>query len=106
MTINIKLFSILALMVTFNLSAGYPPYGSHASDKWQIWAYTSAAPDFIGDFATVIGADGSVIREGTNGWRCEAFMQRLHAQTKILWHGQMHTRLELFLTWKEMDGCG
>ena len=50
------------------------PEGSHASAEWQIWAYTTAAPDFIGDFATVIGADGSVLREGTNGWRCETFM--------------------------------
>ena len=64
---------MLIISISINLSA-YEPYGSHASEKWQIWAYTSAAPDFIGDFATVIGADGSVIREGTNGWRCEAFM--------------------------------
>ena len=70
---KLNLFSLLIISISINLSA-YEPYGSHASEKWQIWAYTSAAPDFIGDFATVIGADGSVIREGTNGWRCEAFM--------------------------------
>ena len=50
------------------------PQVSHDSSEWQIWAYTSAAPDFIGDLATVIGADGTVLREGSNGWRCEAFM--------------------------------
>ena len=50
------------------------PQVSHAATEWQIWAYTSAAPDFIGDLATVIGADGTVLREGSNGWRCEAFM--------------------------------
>ena len=38
------------------------PQGSHASPEWQIWAYTSAAPDYIGDLATVIGADGTVLK--------------------------------------------
>ena len=42
--------------------------------EWEINAYTSAAPAFIGDYATVIGASGEVLREGTNGWRCEPFM--------------------------------
>jgi hypothetical protein len=41
---------------------------------WEIKTYTSAAPAFIGDHATVIGASGKVLREGTNGWRCEPFM--------------------------------
>ena len=31
---------------------------SHASVEWQIKAYTSAAPDFIGDFASVLGGNG------------------------------------------------
>ena len=60
------------VVISFNISAGEPS-GSHASEEWQIWAYTTSAPAFIGDLATVIGADGSVIREGSNGWRCEAF---------------------------------
>jgi hypothetical protein len=42
--------------------------------EWEINAYTSAAPAFIGKYATVIGASGKVLREGTNGWRCEPFM--------------------------------
>ena len=41
--------------------------------NWQIWAYSTAAPDFIGDFATVKDGDGNVIREGSNGWVCLAF---------------------------------
>jgi len=45
---------------------------NHASPQWQIAAYSSAAPDFIGDFATVIGSDGSVLREGSNGWICQS----------------------------------
>tara|TARA_B100001027_G_scaffold102832_1_gene70705 strand:+ start:243 stop:791 length:549 start_codon:yes stop_codon:yes gene_type:complete len=44
------------------------------SVDWQIKAFSSAAPDFIADYATVIGVDGSVLKEGTNGWTCESFM--------------------------------
>lgn len=58
--------------MSFNLTSA-EPYGSHASAKWQIWAYTSAAPDFIGDFASVKDGNGKVIREGTNGWVCLPF---------------------------------
>ena len=44
------------------------PEGSHASAEWQIWAYTTAAPDFIGDFATVIGqTDLCLEREQMDG---------------------------------------
>ena len=42
----------------------------HSSEAWQIAAYSSAAPAFIGDFATVIDARGEVLREGSNGWTC------------------------------------
>ena len=73
MSKKFNLFALLVMFFSINLSADEPS-GSHVQNEWQIWAYTSAAPDFIGDFATVIGADGSVIREGTNGWRCEAFI--------------------------------
>ena len=41
------------------------PNAPHNSAEWQIWAYTSAAPDYIGDLATVIGADGKVLKEGS-----------------------------------------
>ena len=42
--------------------------------EWEIQTYTSAAPSFIGEEATVIGASGEILRTGTNGWRCEPFM--------------------------------
>ena len=71
--LKITLTTIFTLLVSLSISSA-EPYGSHASERWQIWAYTSAAPSFIGDHATVIGASGKVIREGTNGWRCEPFM--------------------------------
>ena len=29
------------------------------------------APSYIGDFATVIGGNGEILREGTNGWICQ-----------------------------------
>lgn len=42
----------------------------HVSAEWQIAAYSSAAPDYLGGFATVIGGEGEVLREGSNGWTC------------------------------------
>ena len=44
----------------------------HTSAAWQIEAYSSAAPGFIGKFATIIGGNGEVLREGTNGWTCQS----------------------------------
>lgn len=43
---------------------------THASAEWQIQAYSSAAPDYIGQYATIMGGNGEVLREGTNGWTC------------------------------------
>ena len=51
-----SLFSLLIISISISLSA-YEPYGSHTSDKWQIWAYSSAAPSFIGDNAAIIGSE-------------------------------------------------
>jgi hypothetical protein len=44
---------------------------SHNSAEWQVETYSSAAPSYIGDFATVIGGNGEILREGTNGWICQ-----------------------------------
>ena len=44
------------------------------SIDWEIEAYTTSAPDFIGNFATVISASGEVLREGSNGWTCLPFI--------------------------------
>jgi hypothetical protein len=67
--IAISIASFLAVNFTF----ADEPKVAHNTAEWQIWAYSTAAPDFIGDFATVKGANGEVLREGTNGWVCVAF---------------------------------
>jgi len=74
---NIVLKSLFVLVFTTGIYAGHHESGHHMhgnSAEWEINAYTSAAPAFIGKHATVIGASGEVLREGTNGWRCEPFM--------------------------------
>ena len=48
------------------------PEGPHTSTEWKIWAYSTAAPSFIASGCTVIDMDGSVLREGTNGWTAMA----------------------------------
>ena len=68
---NIILGGLVSFFMSLNVIASEPE-GSHASVDWQIWAYSGAAPTFIGDFATILGGDGSVIREGSNGWTCTA----------------------------------
>ena len=70
--------AVLTLTIACSASlaiAGHHEKGEkadHNSAAWQIKAYSSAAPDFLGDFATVIGSDGSVLRQGTNGWICQS----------------------------------
>ena len=66
-------FILFAFVVLFLLSLTETYAGEkHNSDEWQIKAYSSAAPSFIGDFATIIGGAGKILREGTNGWTCQA----------------------------------
>lgn len=48
------------------------PKTAHDGAEWQIFAFSTAAPAFLGADATVIGTDGSVLREGGNGWTCLA----------------------------------
>ena len=74
---NIILRNLFVLVFTTSIYAGHHEGGNHMhgnTAEWEINAYTSAAPAFIGKHATVIGASGKVLREGTNGWRCEPFM--------------------------------
>ena len=67
-------FFILSLILSFNiLSNDHHSMSNHdhTSAEWQIKTYSSAAPSFIGDFATVIGGNGETLRVGTNGWICQ-----------------------------------
>ncbi len=48
------------------------PEGPHTSAEWKIWAYSTAAPSFIAAECTVVDVDGTVLREGTNGWTAMA----------------------------------
>ncbi len=66
-----NLLTLSMVFLAFSLSAGYEKGNSKA---WEIKAYSSAAPAYIGDNATIIGASGKVLRKGANGWRCEPFM--------------------------------
>ena len=66
---NIKLVSLWTSLMTFFVSCSEI---SHNSAEWQIKTYSSAAPSYIGDFATVIGGNGEILRQGTNGWTCQS----------------------------------
>ena len=57
-------------MVDTLLAAAVEPDLPHKSKEWQIWAYSTAAPSFIGNNATVLDHNNDVLRPGTNGWTC------------------------------------
>ena len=66
-------FIFIALLVLFTSCVEQNSItGDPLSEEWQIAAFSSAAPEFIGDGATIVGYDGSVIRRGSNGWTCLA----------------------------------
>jgi len=49
---------------------------NHAAANRQIQAYSTAAPDYIEKYATVIRDKGEVLRKGTNNWTCMAMNSR------------------------------
>ena len=66
-------FIFIALLVLFTSCVEQNSItGDPLSEEWQIAACSGAAPEFIGDGATIVGYDGSVIRQGSNGWTCLA----------------------------------
>ena len=64
------------LLIISALLAHYAVSGEsnaiHSSSEWQIWAYSTAAPNFIGTRATIVSPSNAVLREGDNGWTCMA----------------------------------
>ena len=65
-----RAFFLASLWTAPLFAAATEPDTSHQSKKWQIWAYSTAAPSFIGDSATVLDENNDVLRQGTNGWTC------------------------------------
>lgn len=76
---GIKL-AIGSLVTVFSVSAMAGGH-NHSSTEWQIEAYSSAAPAYIGKNATVIGGNGKVLRQGTNGWTCMVLNPRPFPKT-------------------------
>ena len=71
-------------METIAPSTGEPE-GPHTSNEWKIWAYSTAAPSFIAANCTVVDVDGTVLREGTNGWTAMAANPRGMADPENGW---------------------
>jgi hypothetical protein len=61
------------------------PEGPHTSTEWKIWAYSTAAPSFIAANCSVVDVDGTVLREGTNGWTAMAANPRGMADSENGW---------------------
>jgi hypothetical protein len=61
-----KVLIVMGLIFSISLFSS-----DNSSADWQIKTYSSAAPSFIGDFATVIGGKGDILRKGSNGWTCQ-----------------------------------
>ena len=67
---KILLVILSALCAHYAISG--EPDAPHSSSEWQIWAYSTAGPNFIGAKATVMSPSNAVLREGDNGWTCMA----------------------------------
>jgi len=65
-----------AEVIVFPSMVGEPstgePDGPHTSVEWRVWAYSTAAPSFIAANCSVMAMDGTMLREGTNGWTAMA----------------------------------
>ena len=89
--INLLLFGLLACnnapatvekeMIKDNGEPDLP----HTSAEWKIWAYSSAAPSFIASKCTVVAVDGTILRQGTNGWTAMAANPRGMADPENGW---------------------
>ena len=69
MKINLNVIFTILLPLTLPLaiaSHAEEPTALHTSAEWQIWAYTTAAPSFIGNAAKVLDANNEV-SYGSNG---------------------------------------
>ena len=92
---------LIVFLISCSTSTSDEPNASHDSDEWQIWAYSKAAPDFIGEFATIVGGDGKVIREGSNGWTCTATLEMPEGGFETPQHGNTLCADEEGFKWAE-----
>ena len=92
---------LIVFLISCSTSTSDEPNVSHDSDEWQIWAYSKAAPDFIGEFATIVGGDGKVIREGSNGWTCTATLEMPEGGFETPQHGNTLCADEEGFNWAE-----
>ena len=92
---------IFLILISCSSSTSDEPNVAHDSEEWQIWAYSKAAPDFIGEFATVVGGDGKVIREGSNGWTCTATLEMPEGGFETAQHGNTLCADEEGFKWAE-----
>ena len=60
MTVPMAQHLLLFLLLNSFILLSHSKDSSHASAEWQIEAYGTAAPDFIGNYATIIGGNGEV----------------------------------------------
>lgn len=63
----------LKSMTHFTIILAFPLFGAaNAGDSEEnmIMQAESAAPESISKNATIIGRDGTILREGSNGWTC------------------------------------
>ena len=68
---------LLVVFLVPTMAYASEPDAPHTSAEWQIWAYSTAAPSFIGERATVLNQSNDVLREGSNGGRvCRVTLAR------------------------------
>jgi hypothetical protein len=69
MNIRALIYSLL-LSVGVSFSFGVALAGDHETAAEKIARAVKAAPSDITDNATIVDLDGTVLRQGTNGWTC------------------------------------
>jgi len=63
-------FTAAALMASLFLGTAAGAAGEEESAETKIARAMSAAPDSISAKATIMDVDGTILREGSNGWTC------------------------------------
>ena len=70
-----KFLGAIFLLTAVSMHAGHHESVIKGNSvDWEIKDLYFSSSRFIGDFATVVGASGKVLREGTNGWMCLPFI--------------------------------